>query len=204
MKETEKNEGVMTENEKNDGFMTEDEMLWWYIEDALSPTLCDSMIEGFEKFASEKALVGSSDPGNPVLDLSIRDVNKLNLPFATGIGATLAGTGLYMNSVAWKFDITAQNQTEYLRYDKNGHYRDHIDLRFTPGSLIRKLTVLAFLNDDFEGGQLYLKVGEKKTYPHQKKGTVIAFPSFVMHGVEPVISGVRRSIVTWLTGPWLK
>jgi len=189
------NEGVMTERE---------EMLWWYIEDALSPTLCDSMIEGFEKFTSEKALVGSKEPNKPILDLNIRDVNKLNLPFATGVGATLAGTGLYMNSVAWKFDITAQNQAEYLRYDEHGHYRDHVDLEITPGSLIRKLTVLAFLNDDFKGGKLYLKISGEKVYPNQKKGTVIAFPSFLMHGVEPVTSGVRRSIVTWLIGPWFK
>jgi len=189
------NEGVMTERE---------EMLWWYIEDALSPTLCDSMIEGFEKFTSEKALVGSQEPNKPILNLNIRDVNKLNLPFTTGIGATLAGTGLYMNSVAWKFDLTSQNQTEYLRYDEHGHYRDHIDSRMEPGNIVRKLTVLAFLNDDFEGGKLYLKISGEKVYPHQKKGTVIAFPSFIMHGVEPVISGVRRSIVTWLLGPWFK
>jgi len=64
--------------------------------------------------------------------------------------------------------------------------------------------VLLFLNDDFEGGKLYLKNGPEKIYPPQSAGTVLAFPSFILHGVEPVTSGVRRSIVTWLVGPTFK
>jgi PKHD-type hydroxylase len=68
----------------------------------------------------------------------------------------------------------------------------------------RKLTVLAFLNDDFEGGRLFLQVGHEKMYPIQKAGTVLVFPSFILHGVEPVVKGIRRSIVTWMVGPWFK
>jgi PKHD-type hydroxylase len=68
----------------------------------------------------------------------------------------------------------------------------------------RKLTVLAFLNEDFEGGRLYLQIGHEKIYPPQNAGTVLVFPSFVLHGVEPVTKGIRRSVVTWLVGPWFK
>jgi PKHD-type hydroxylase len=68
----------------------------------------------------------------------------------------------------------------------------------------RKLTVLVFLNDDFEGGRLFLQNGHGKIYPPQKAGTALVFPSFMLHGVEPVTSGIRRSVVTWLVGPWFK
>jgi predicted 2-oxoglutarate/Fe(II)-dependent dioxygenase YbiX len=32
----------------------------------------------------------------------------------------------------------------------------------------------------------------------------LIFPSFILHGVEPVTSGIRRSIVSWMIGPWFK
>jgi PKHD-type hydroxylase len=68
----------------------------------------------------------------------------------------------------------------------------------------RKLTVLMFLNDDFEGGKLFIQNGHEKIYPPQAPGTCLVFPSFMLHGVEPVTKGIRRSIVTWLVGPWFK
>jgi PKHD-type hydroxylase len=68
----------------------------------------------------------------------------------------------------------------------------------------RKLTVLAFLNDDFKGGKFFLQTGHEKIYPPQKKGTVLVFPSFILHGVEDVEEGERYSVVTWMVGPWFK
>ena len=160
------------------------------------------MIQKFESVAAEKAFIGVDDR---LVDLSIRDVNKVGITHEIGIGATLTGMGMNMNSKSWKFDITNSNQTEFLQYDKDGHYRSHVDTFISPTQKeVRKITVLAFLNDDFEGGRFYIKNGHERTYPEQKKGTVIAFPSFLQHGVEPVTSGIRRSIVTWLVGPWFK
>jgi PKHD-type hydroxylase len=34
-----------------------------------------------------------------------------------------------------------------------------------------------------------------------KKGTVIAFPSFIPHRVTELTSGVRKSLVGWIEGP---
>lgn len=176
---------------------------YWYVPNAISDAACDSMIEKFEQLQTEKAEVGSFESAR--LDLNVRDVNKIPLPFDVGIGATLAGIALLANSKAWKFDVTHQNQSEYLKYDLNGHYVTHMDTGMNPeNNETRKLTVLAFLNDDFEGGKLYIKSGDQIYYPPQSKGTVLIFPSFLLHGVEPITSGIRRSIVTWMVGPWFK
>jgi PKHD-type hydroxylase len=43
-----------------------------------------------------------------------------------------------------------------------------------------------------------------KIYPPQDVGNVIVFPSFLLHGVEPVTSGKRRSLVAWMVGPWFR
>jgi PKHD-type hydroxylase len=44
----------------------------------------------------------------------------------------------------------------------------------------------------------------EKIYPPQEKGDIIVFPSFMVHGVEPVTKGKRFTVVTWLVGPYFK
>jgi len=73
-----------------------------------------------------------------------------------------------------------------------------------PDTECRKLTVLAFLNDDFEGGKFYFQIAHEKIYPPQEKGTVIVFPSFLPHGVEDIISGTRYSVVCWMVGKFFR
>lgn len=181
------------------------EILYWFVPEAISDSSCDAMIEKFESLNFEKAKVGGDDKDDGILNTQVRDVDKIVISHDVGIGATLTGIAININNKAWQFNLTHSNQTEYLRYDDQGHYVSHVDTSMTPNvDECRKLTVLAFLNDDFEGGKFYLQIGNDRTYPEQKKGTVIAFPSFVLHGVEPVTKGIRRSIVTWLVGPWFK
>jgi hypothetical protein len=177
---------------------------YWYFSDAMTPEAAKRLIESLEvQSQGEDALVGSTGPG--VLNKEIRDVKKVTLPSYRGIGATMVGLGMSANYQAWKFDVTHSNQTDYLKYDKEGHYLPHVDTFMKPGDAeCRKLTVLMFLNDDFEGGRFFLQNGHEKIYPHQSAGTCLVFPSFMVHGVEPVTKGIRRSVVTWLVGPWFK
>ena len=180
-----------------------DGFVYMTVPNALPIDACRKVIDGVEQVEGKPAEVGDGSQG--VVDKAIRDVTRTSLPVWRGIGATLCGIGMHLNQRAWKFDVTHANQTDFLRYDKEGHYRAHIDTFLTETDTpCRKLTVLAFLNDNFEGGRLFLQIGDKRTYPPQSAGTVLVFPSFILHGVEPVTSGVRRSIVTWLVGPWFK
>ena len=89
-------------------------------------------------------------------------------------------------------------------YDVKGKYETHVDTFHQHSNEARKLTILVFLNDDFEGGKFYIQNSHKRLYPEQKKGTVLIFPSFMPHGVEPITKGVRYSIVTWMVGPYFK
>jgi predicted 2-oxoglutarate/Fe(II)-dependent dioxygenase YbiX len=182
----------------------EPDYTFWHFADALTPEAAKKLIESLEaQVQGEEAGVGMGATG--VVDKKIRDVKKVNLPSYRGIGATMAGMGMSANRQAWKFDVSHSNQTDYLKYDKDGHYKAHVDTFIDPNATeCRKLTVLVFLNDDFEGGKLFLQNGDQKIYPPQNPGTCLVFPSFMLHGVEPVTSGIRRSIVTWLVGPWFK
>jgi len=179
------------------------EYTFWHFPDAMTPEAAKKLIESLEaQTQGEDAGIGGK---LGVIDKKIRDVKKVTLPSYRGIGATMVGLGMAANQQAWKFNITHSNQTDYLKYDVEGHYNPHVDTFMKPGdNECRKLTVLVFLNDDFEGGKLFIQNGHKKTYPPQAAGTCLVFPSFMLHGVEPVTKGIRRSIVTWLVGPWFK
>jgi len=174
---------------------------YWYLEDAVPDYACEKIIEGYDAAGTKDAEIGAGE--HLTVNKSIRNTTRRDLLVYKGIGATLAGIGLFANSQMWNFKIDCANQVDYLAYDKDGHYVPHVDTFFIKGQeSYRKLTVLLFLNDDFEGGKLFLQTGHEKIYPPQKAGTVLVFPSFILHGVEPVISGSRRSIVTWMSGPW--
>jgi predicted 2-oxoglutarate/Fe(II)-dependent dioxygenase YbiX len=177
---------------------------YWFFDDGLTIESCKKIIDSCESQAQgEDAQIGEGSNG--VVNKKIRDVKKVPLPIYRGIGATMSGAALSANRQAWKFDVTHANQCDYLKYDVDGHYHAHVDTFINPEEKeCRKLTVLAFLNDDFEGGRLFLQNGHEKIYPPQKPGTILVFPSFMLHGVEPVTKGIRRSIVTWMVGPWFK
>jgi predicted 2-oxoglutarate/Fe(II)-dependent dioxygenase YbiX len=173
---------------------------FWQFPNVLSAEYCNNVIGMYGDSQLEDGLIGDNNVGG--VDKAVRNVKKTLLPIHEGIGAHLIGSTFVANQQAWQFDINICHQIEYLRYDKTGRYLSHLDTFITKKPEIhRKLTALAFLNDNFEGGRFFLQVAEEKIYPIQTKGTIIVFPSFLLHGVEDVTSGVRHAVVCWLSGP---
>ncbi|MDX2101581.1 MAG: 2OG-Fe(II) oxygenase [Alphaproteobacteria bacterium] len=91
-----------------------------------------------------------------------------------------------------------------LHYEAGGHYLPHADADHPDSTgewqrvQDRDLSLLIYLNDEFEGGDLVFVNQGLQFRP--SPGTAVIFPSdhrFV-HGVVPVRSGVRQSIVTWM------
>lgn len=173
----------------------------YVVKKGISDSFCNNLIKEYSKDEVEK-----EQPfiGNGQINRSIRDVKRLMLPMNQGIGATLTSCGLNLNHQFWQYNITHSNQTEFLMYDVNGKYEAHVDTFHQLGNETRKITALAILNDDFEGGKFFIQNGHEKIYPPQEKGDIIVFPSFMLHGVEPVTKGKRFTVVTWLVGPYFK
>lgn len=86
----------------------------------------------------------------------------------------------------------------------DGHYNWHTDSGDTP--VVRKLSMTVELSDpsSYEGGDLELNATGKPEIMTKKQGRIIAFPSHTLHRVTPVTSGVRHSLVVWITGPPFK
>jgi PKHD-type hydroxylase len=120
-----------------------------------------------------------------------------------------------INEEFYGFELYGYDVLQYTVYDgdDNGHYDWHSDLLYgldlgetLHSSITRKMTMVMLLNEsgkDFTGGEFQINVGresEAKTFDIEK-GSVILFPSFVLHRVKPVLSGVRKSLVIWVEGP---
>jgi PKHD-type hydroxylase len=84
----------------------------------------------------------------------------------------------------------------------NGHYDWHQDCG-APTSTPRKLSLVLQLSDpdEYEGGNLEILSSREPTVIEKKKGLVSVFPSYILHRVTPVTSGVRKTLVVWTTGP---
>ena len=96
-------------------------------------------------------------------------------------------------------DIEILN-TELLKYEAGNFYKPHID---DSAQTPRTLLLIINLNDDYVGGELFF-MDEKNENAENifelKKGDAIIFPSNFLypHGIFPIISGKRYSVITWL------
>lgn len=176
--------------------------LYCYYDDILNEKACKILIDTYTQQGITRLDPFIGDADN--IDRSIRNVQRVDLPTYKDIGGRMAAVGLSANFNRWKFDITHSSQAEFLIYPAGGRYTTHMDTFMVPGRVCRKLTVIAFLNDDFEGGRFYIDISNQRMYPPQKPGTVIVFPSFMPHGVEDITSGERYAVVCWMDGPWFK
>jgi PKHD-type hydroxylase len=116
-----------------------------------------------------------------------------------------------INNQFYGFDLNGYEAFQYTSYnaEEKGTYHWHMDTCLgvdgLPPAMIepRKLSLTLLLNDDFEGGDFKVNIGQEDraiTCPCPK-GRILAFPSFVIHSVAPVTKGFRKSIVIWVTGP---
>lgn len=68
-----------------------------------------------------------------------------------------------------------------------------------------KLTALINLSTDYTGGELKLFLNGEVTITEFKNyGSIIIFPSWTQHKVEPVTTGTRKTFTLFYTGPNLR
>lgn len=92
--------------------------------------------------------------------------------------------------------------TEYLATE-GGHYNWHHDIDWNRNDgLDRKLSVTVQLSspDEYEGGDFLFNECQSPSQA-KEKGTVLVFPSYLQHKVNPITKGIRRSLVAWFEGP---
>ena len=107
------------------------------------------------------------------------------------------------NSLAgWNYPVNYCERIQMSSYSNGGHYDWHIDSFAPKDGIQRKLSCSIQLNDptQYKGGELELEIEPGKNLL-AKQGSILVFPSFLKHRVQPVTSGTRYAAVTWAYGP---
>jgi len=119
----------------------------------------------------------------------------------------IQGVARALNDRVYQFDISGFS--EHLQYTvyhgtEGGHYDWHVDQG--PLRTRRKLSISVQLSDpsQYDGCELQFYAGNQTETAPRDRGTVIAFPSYVLHRVTPCTKGTRKAIVAWTTGPQFK
>ena len=113
---------------------------------------------------------------------------------------------LNLNERFFQFDLFGLNEGfQFTNYEApSGKYGKHVDRGMNMP--VRKLSISIQLTnpDEYEGGELYLYDDDKGKVMDKTQGTLVIFPSYVLHEVMPVTKGERNSLVTWVTGKQFK
>lgn len=107
--------------------------------------------------------------------------------------------------MGWNFTLQGEEDVQIARYEVGGHYDTHADAAWGDNTIQRKVTAVLFLSDPstYEGGELAIRLAADEILP-RTRGSVVVFPSMVLHRVAPVTSGVRFSAAMWAVGPSFK
>jgi PKHD-type hydroxylase len=106
----------------------------------------------------------------------------------------------------YNFDIDFNEPYEVKKYKPNDFLSDHEDQFYGHGkTLERKLSMVIQLSRKHEYRQGDFRLLRRNNYIMDKTiGSVIIFPSFYLHEVTKVLSGIRYSINSWAWGPFWK
>ena len=104
-------------------------------------------------------------------------------------------TKQYMDRYGIHENCYNESHYQMLRYTRGGQYPLHYD---GPTILGRHISVIQYLNEDFEGGELVFPLQHIIIKP--RKGLLVMFPSnfAYQHIAQPVTRGTKYAIVTWL------
>lgn len=113
------------------------------------------------------------------------------------------------NKLNYHYDLSggiSKNQLQYSEYGPGHHYTWHNDEQSAETLLTEPLRKLSFSlqlshPDEYEGGELQFLSGTEMYTAPKTQGTLITFKSNTQHRVRPIKSGLRKSIVGWITGP---
>jgi PKHD-type hydroxylase len=113
-----------------------------------------------------------------------------------------------INDEYYKFVIDMYEPLQFTNYneDRAEFYAPHYDAAYGYKSQMtsRKLSMTLQLTDPaaYQGGELLMHIGhDQPVQAPPQRGTIIVFPSFILHEVTPVRRGRRNSLVTWAHGP---
>lgn len=177
------------------------------VEGLLNPSLCAHMLQ-----VAELAQFGTAGIELETVDTKIRNNYQLRLEDDSLLDSTnellLSQIAVIQNILYQHYGIRFPHveTCSILRYQKGQFYKRHVDNLLLSSRLeeaargipIRDISLVGYLNEDFEGGETFFDRQNLKVKP--QIGSVLVFPSYYTHPHQslPVIEGQKYCFTTWL------
>jgi Rps23 Pro-64 3,4-dihydroxylase Tpa1-like proline 4-hydroxylase len=176
------------------------------LKNAMTPALCDAILEEFSAEEEWIKTIVSRDGGTVNDHIRSAETVKISYPHVIEENPKVrqkidryvfSSAGAVIKRYKDKFPlclIEEDSGYELLRYKEGHFYTQHTD-SFKGGQ--RAISCSFALNDDYEGGEWGFF--DREVVIKAPKGSAILFPSNFMypHEIMPVTKGIRYSIVTW-------
>lgn len=165
-----------------------------------SESECNEIVRLREHYSSKAAITG--DGGQNV---SYRNRNTVVATFYSDERTSWiferleSAIGDLMNHFRFELAGFFEGAQLYV-YPTGGFLNAHMDIG--KGCLsTRKLGITVQLSDpaSYDGGELEF-IDSTQTVPRER-GTLVIFPTYMLHQVRPVTRGQRLSLVSWIHGP---
>ncbi len=184
-----------------------------FFESVVPSHICDSIIEIGLSLQPKIAVTGNFDQENLSNDdlINLQKIRKSNISWLEGEWI-YRWIRPYVQEVnkQWKYDINSVEKFQFTVYQQNQFYDWHPDYSPSNKSNVRKISLSLSLSDpkEYEGGDLEFIVEDVPEKRHsiicnelKSRGSLVIFPSYVIHKVNPITSGTRYSLVMWHGGP---
>ena len=176
-----------------------------FYQNAFDKSACDRIIEmGYSNGLEGATLIKETESNKSIRSSNISWISDRDLLYHL---YSLANT---INSQEFGYDFydfSMQESAQFTEYSSSieGKYGYHVDSYSGFPYKNRKLSMVLQLSDsnDYEGGNLefYNNAQDETIHDFRKKGTLIVFPSYILHRITKVTKGTRNSLVWWIEGP---
>ena len=173
------------------------------LEDVFTPSELDNIERLGDQLVQRQATITARSQSNAAI--RVTRVGWITPePEHRELFARVGAAAQRLNAQFFHFDIKELEPFQYTVYQgsEGGHYGWHVDCGLhTPAPRKLSLSIQLSEPDAYEGCDLQFQFGPGITTAPRTRGAVIAFPSFYLHRVTPVVSGTRKALVVWANGP---
>ena len=172
----------------------------------LSAEQCQAIVASCE--ASLKLQAGGTEDGKVREELRSSEITWLTPDGEYGwLFDKISACMNAVNSDWFRYDLVGFEGIQFTKYlhkaGRTDFYSSHVDTLSSNGT-VRKLSFTIQLSDadSYGGGDVILYKSLIDSAPLSRAiGSISFFPSYTIHEVLPVTSGVRYSLVGWGRGP---
>ena len=172
-------------------------------ENFLSATECDFILDKCKtELTLENAKIWGDDNNDTQSNVSnVKKIRKSSIAWISDLGFLNERLTDKLRDLIKinGMEVTGLGKFQFTEYKEGEFYDWHVDST----SLVERerfVSIVIQLNDTYSGGHLEIKNTKAELIPIENKiGSLYVFNSRLLHRVSPVESGIRYSLVNWVS-----